>query len=214
MVGNFGNAEVFSFHATKFCNSLEGGAIVTNDDEVARRVRLMRNFGLAGPDLGECLGTNGKMNEISAAMGLTSLARLDRFVHVNLENYHRYRLDLSGVPGISLMAYDETVRNNYEYIVLEVDERQTFVTRDQLLAILAAENVLARRYFYPGCHRMEPYRSEDPEAGRRLPETEKLLERVICLPTGTAITLTDVSRICLLIRFVVEHGAAIREKLE
>src|SRR4029079_16863711 len=79
MIGSFGNAEVFSFHATKFLNTFEGGAIVTNNDELAAKIRLMKNFGFSGYDNVIYIGTNGKMNEMCAAMGVTSLESLDEF---------------------------------------------------------------------------------------------------------------------------------------
>jgi dTDP-4-amino-4,6-dideoxygalactose transaminase len=89
----------------------------------------------------------------------------------------------------------------------------TQVTRDQLINILFAENVLARRYFYPGCHRMEPYRSYFPHAGLLLPETEKLVQRVLLLPTGTAVGLGEISQICDMLRLVVARGEQVRGKL-
>lgn len=213
MVGSFGDAEVFSFHATKFFNTLEGGAVVTNDGDLARRVRLMKDFGFAGYDDVVCIGTNGKMNEVSAAMGLTSLESLDEFVAVNHRNYKKYQHGVEGIPGVHLVTYDETEKCNYQYIVLEIDETAAQVTRDQLLDILWAENVLARRYFYPGCHCMEPYRSSFPHAGLLLPETEKVVKRVLSLPTGTAIGPDEVCRICQIIRVVVAHGHEVRERL-
>ena len=91
MIGNFGEAEVFSFHATKFFNTFEGGAVVTNDDELAAKMRLMKNFGFAGYDNVIYIGTNGKMSEISAAMGLTGLESLDEFIAANRRNYAAYR---------------------------------------------------------------------------------------------------------------------------
>lgn len=103
MIGGFGDAEVFSFHATKFFNSFEGGAITTNNDELAQRMRSIRNFGFAGLDNVVDLGTNGKMSEISAAMGLTSLESLDEFIDVNHRNYHNYFVGLEGIPGIQLI---------------------------------------------------------------------------------------------------------------
>ena len=108
MIGSFGDAEVFSFHATKFFNTFEGGAVVTNDDELAASLRLMKNFGFVGYDHVVSLGTNGKMSEISAAMGITGLESLDAFVAANLSNYQAYRDGLRGIPGIHLMEYDET----------------------------------------------------------------------------------------------------------
>ena len=99
MIGSFGDAEVFSFHATKFFNTLEGGAVVTNDDELAMKGHLMRNFGFTGDDKVSYLGTNGKMNELSAAMGLTSLGAPDEFIAVNRRNYFCYRAGLRDIAG-------------------------------------------------------------------------------------------------------------------
>lgn len=95
-----------------------------------------------------------------------------------------------------------------------IDESETMVTRDQLVDILFAENVLARRYFYPGCHRMEPYRSYSPHAGLLLPETEELVKRVLVLPTGTAISSRQIAGICNILRLVIEHGGEVRERLQ
>lgn len=200
MIGNFGRAEVFSFHATKFMNTFEGGAIVTNDDELNQKLRLMKNFGFAGFDNVIYLGTNGKMPEVSAAMGLTSLESLYEFIAVNRRNYQCYQEGLAGIAGVSLFPMNEAEKHNYQYIVLEIDEEQTQVSRDLLVKILHAENVIARRYFYPGCHRMEPYRSYFPHAGLLLPETEKLAQRVLILPTGTAISTKDIEIICQIIQ--------------
>ena len=90
MIGNFGECEVFSFHATKFFNTFEGGAIATNDDQLAHKLRLMKNFGFEGKDNVIHLGTNAKMSEISAAMGLASFAKIDEFVDTNKRNYQLY----------------------------------------------------------------------------------------------------------------------------
>jgi dTDP-4-amino-4,6-dideoxygalactose transaminase len=209
MIGGFGDAEVFSFHATKLANSFEGGAVMTNDDGLAERMRLMRNFGFAGLDTVIYIGTNGKMNEVSAAMGLTSLESFDRFVEANRRNYLGYGEGLDGIPGTKLVGYDEQEKNNYQYVILEIDAGQTTITRDQLMEILHAENVRARRYFYPGCHRMEPYRSYFPNAGLLLPETDLLVQRVLSLPTGTALDLVGVNAICAIIRFVLKNAEEI-----
>jgi len=199
MIGQFGRAEVFSFHATKFFNSFEGGALVTNDDALAETARLMRNFGFSGVDQVAQVGTNGKMVEICAAMGLTNLASVDRFIAVNRRNYLAYRDALAGVAGIRLYPYDEAERTNYQYIVIEVGP-ESVATRDEIVASLRAANVLARRYFWPGCHRMEPYAGLYPEAGRRLPNTERIAARVVVLPTGQSVTVADVEAIAQRIR--------------
>jgi len=213
MVGSFGEAEVFSFHATKFVNTLEGGAVVTNDDDLAQKIRLMKNFGFTWYDKVDYIGTNGKMNEVSAAMGLTSLESTDEFIAINYRNYKQYQSELEDIPGIQFVTYDETEKCNYQYIILEIDEHITGLNRDQFVEILHAENVLARRYFYPGCHRMEPYRSFFPNAGLLLPNTERLVGRVMSLPNGTAVEPDDIRKICEIIRFFVCNCERVKNKL-
>jgi dTDP-4-amino-4,6-dideoxygalactose transaminase len=214
MVGNFGDAEVLSFHATKFFNTLEGGAIVTNNAEVATRARLMRNFGFAGYDQVVYPGTNGKMNEISAAMGLSSLDSLDLFVATNRHNYFIYREQLAGIPGISLLEFAETDQCNLQYVVLEIEASDYGLSRDDLMRILWAENVRARRYFFPGCHNMEPYRTLYPGAEIELPQTERMVRRTLLLPTGTATDEQAIETIANVIRCAAENHAAISHRLE
>ena len=205
MIGSFGNAEVFSFHATKFVNTFEGGAVVTDDSDLAARIRLMKNFGFAGYDNVIYIGTNGKMSEVSAAMGLTALDSLDEFITINRRNYEAYRRELADVPYVEQVTYNDEDRQNYQYIALTVDDAALELSRDELVMILNAENITARRYFYPGCHRMEPYRSFFPNAGLLLPETEALARRVICLPTGTSIDPEMIATIGHIIRVAVTH---------
>ena len=214
MIGSFGDAEVFSFHATKFLNSLEGGAVTTNDAELAHKLRLMRNFGFSTYDKTDSIGVNGKMNEISAAMGLTNLESMDEWIAINRRHYQQYQQELGGLLGINFVLYDENERSNYQYVVLEIEEQKTGISRDHLLEILHAENVLARRYFYPGCHRMEPYRTLYPDAYLSLPQTEFVAARVLTLPTGQAITPDIISRVCAIIRMVLENATEVRKLLE
>jgi dTDP-4-amino-4,6-dideoxygalactose transaminase len=213
MVGGFGLAEVFSFHATKFLNSFEGGAITTNDDALAHRIRLMTNFGFAGFDNVIHIGTNGKMTEVSALMGLTSLEGIDHLISVNRANYEVYRENLAGIPGLSLTSYDPSVPNNYQYVVVEMDDSVTPLNRDELVSVLHAENVLARKYFWPGVHRMEPYRSLFPHAGLLLPDTQRIAPRVIVLPTGTGVNGEDIALVCGCIRQALENATEVRQKL-
>lgn len=210
MIGNFGQAEVFSFHATKFFNTFEGGAVVTNDDDLAAKMRLMKNFGFTDYDKVIYVGTNGKMSEVSAAMGLTGLESLYEFVAANRRNYAAYRAGLQGIPGIQLIVFDENERCNFQYIIVEVDKVTAGISRDDLVRVLHAENVLARRYFYPGCHEMEPYGSYFPHAGLLLPETRRLTQRVMSLPTGTAIVPEEIETVCAIIRLAVTYGQELR----
>lgn len=205
-IGGFGAAEVFSFHATKVAHSFEGGAITTNNDELAQRLRAMRNFGLNQDGVVEALGTNAKMSEAAAAMGLTSLDAFSRAVVHNRVNYELYRCELDGVAGVQMISYDEQESNNYHYLVIEVDEGICGLGRDLLREVLRAENVVAQRYFHPGCHQMEPYRSERTVT---LPHTERLSARVLALPTGPGVSREDIRRVCDIVRIAVTHGVEV-----
>lgn len=199
MIGSFGDAEVLSFHATKVFNTAEGGAVVTNDDRLAQKLRYMRDFAFSGYDNVIDLGVNGKMNELCAALGLTNLESFAKFVAANRRNYDRYRKHLAGLPGLTLVEYNAGEKNNWQYVVVEVDEEEADLSRDDLVSFLHRHRILARKYFWPGCHRMEPYRSNYPDASLRLPETERIAGRVLVLPTGAEISASDIEHICLTI---------------
>ncbi|MDB5575062.1 MAG: dTDP-4-dehydro-6-deoxyglucose aminotransferase [Bradyrhizobium sp.] len=203
MIGNFGRAEVFSFNATKFVNAFEGGAITTNDDGLAAKLRRVINHGRDFDDV-ECLGTNGRMPEASAAMGITSLESADAFIGANRRNYQKYREELAGLAGLELVTHP--AGSNYQYIVVEVDDTKSPVNRDLLCAVLRAENILAKRYFYPACHQMPPYAGN----GISLPAAERLSRNVLLLPTGTSVTSDDVSAICGIVRFTLNRAAEVK----
>lgn len=211
MIGGNGSCEVFSFHATKFLNSFEGGAVVTNDDELASRLRRIRNFGFARWDDVVELGTNGKMTEVCAAMGLTSLESIDELIAANKRNWNAYRLALADLPGVSVLEYPTDERCNFQYVVVEIDSGKAALNRDEVMAVLHAENVLARRYFWPGVHRMAPY----SEAGsvRRVSNTEAVAGKVLVLPTGQAVDPGVAARISELIRTALDQPGAIRARL-
>lgn len=200
MLGTFGACEVFSFHATKFINCFEGGVVTTDDGDLAEKLRLMRNFGFRGFDNVVYLGVNGKMSEVCAAMGLTSLDAINEIIEVNRANYLTYCEELNSVEGISVIHYDPAERNNYQYVVIEVDADACARSRDEIVDALHAENIIARKYFWPACHRMEPYRTSQPTACRGLQQTEKVAERVVVLPTGQAVNESAVRHICQVIR--------------
>jgi len=180
---------------------------------VGSTARVMKNFGFRAYDDVGYIGINGKMTEAAAAMGLTSLESMDDFIAVNLVNYHAYREGLAGVPGVSLVGYDPREKSSYQYVITEIDAAHAGLGRDQLLAVLHAERVLARRYFHPGVHRMEPYRSYFPNAELLLPHTRWVSDRVLSLPTGTAVNPELIARVCAVIRFAVAHGHEIAARL-
>jgi dTDP-4-amino-4,6-dideoxygalactose transaminase len=213
MIGNFGECEVLSFHATKFLNSFEGGAIVTNNDELAKKVRLMRNFGFAGFDRVIYLGTNGKMTEVCAAMGLTSLESMEDLIRLNRCNYEQYKKCLAPLSGLGVIDYSSNDRRNFHYIVVQVDPTVSPLDRDELVEVLHAENILARKYFWPGCHRMEPYRALFPNAHLLLPNTERLASQIMVLPTGQSISRQEIETICEIIESALTDSDRVKDYL-
>ena len=111
------------------------------------------------------------------------------------------------------MKREEKEKNNFQYVVLEIKEEAIGLSRDEILSILWKENILARRYFYPGCHKMEPYRSLFPNASERLPITERAAKQVLCLPTGTAIGVDDVTKVCDVLKYIVHNADEIGRRL-
>jgi dTDP-4-amino-4,6-dideoxygalactose transaminase len=195
-IGNFGRCEVFSFHATKFFNTFEGGAIATNDDELAAKMRLMINFGFTGLDSVVHLGTNGKMSEIHAAMGIACFETIDEIVRTNKAHYDRYRTRLSRLHGVRFLDYDDMEESNFQYIAIEIDASIARASRDEVMNSLHAQEIMVRRYFYPGCHKMEPYASLYRRLSDQLQATDETCEKVLILPNGTGVSPDDVDRVC------------------
>lgn len=214
MLGGFGNAEIFSFHATKTFHTFEGGAIATNDDQLANQVRLMRNFGFSDFDTVSSIGTNAKMPEICAAIGLSNLESINQTIDENRETYQEYKRLLTEMPGLSMLPYDAGESHNYHYVVLEVDPKQCHLNRDHLSHVLHAEGAISRRYFHPGCHLSKPYVDLYSHERGRLIHTEQVASRTLVLPAGNGVTLDEIGRICEIIRLCVNNADQVRSKLE
>ena len=211
-LGGFGDAEVFSFHATKFFNTFEGGAITTNDDALAAELRHMRNFGFSGYDQISRLGTNGKMQEISAAMGLCLMDELETLLAANRRNYRSYLDAFRACPGLELLQLEKPETLNCQYVVAKLAPDAPPFLRDLLVDVLWAENVLVRKYFHPGCHRAAPYAARGPAPV--LPVTEALCRQVLVFPTGTAVTPAQIQPLADLVRFLMEHADDIKRRRE
>lgn len=213
MAGGFGRAEVLSFHATKFVSTFEGGAVTTDDHALAERLRLLRNFGFHGYDHVVSIGSNGKMSEVAAAMGLTSLESMEHFIVVNREHHAAYRSELRDLEQLRIVSYPPGERHNFQYVVVEVDPQRSQLDRDELVRVLWSEGVLARRYFFPGCHRMEPYRADAGAVDTVLPETERLVGNVMQLPTGPGVTIDEIRTVCSIIRTALKAAPLVRDGL-
>jgi len=198
-VGRFGRAEVFSFHATKVISAGEGGCVTTNDDDLAAKLRNIRSSYGAGDVVSVRRTTNGRMSEAQAAIALLSLEDYPMIRAHNKALFEAYRRLLASVPGITLLPPTNVTDSNYQYAACTIDESEFGLTRDQILALLQAENIIARRYFYPGIHRSAEFKAQDVTASGRLLVTEMLSESGLQLPLGARVGLSDVTRIAEII---------------
>jgi dTDP-4-amino-4,6-dideoxygalactose transaminase len=213
-IGGFGSAEVLSLHATKAFHAFEGGAVTTDRDDLAAKLRALRNFGFRGLDDVGGLGINAKMSEVCAAMGLANLDEFSATVAASRATFEAYRVGLAGIPGLALRDFAAGEEHNWHYAVAQVTDEGAFgVSRDSLVRILAAENVLARRYFHPGVHALEPYRSRHPRAGDRLPHTVRVAARCLALPAGPELARDDADRVCSIIRAIPACATELRAAL-
>ena len=208
-IGGLGDAEAFSFHATKVLQAIEGGAITTNNDQLADRCRRLRNFGITGLTQINDIGTNGKMSEIAAAAGLTSFATLQDVIEANKRNYTQYQTGTADIPGFDLIRLTADHRGNAQYVVAHVVEQKFGMSRNDLLPILRAEGIFARSYFEPGCHKAAPYTERQIHQPVDLPVTDGVLSDVIQFPTGTSVSSDDIAAVTDVIRFAQRHSAAV-----
>jgi dTDP-4-amino-4,6-dideoxygalactose transaminase len=213
-VGQFGDAEVFSFHATKVFNSMEGGCVCTNDDTLAARIRNIRSSYGAGPPVNVPQTGNGRFSEAQAAMALLSLEDFPKNLARNRRFSALYRENLKDVPGIRWPSRLDKTSSNDQYIVIEIDEASFGLTRDNLCAILHAENVGCRRYFTPGVHRTKPFKEWFPQFQNSLPVTDRLCRSVMQLPSGGFVSDTAINTVCEIIRFVQSEAGTVRTMLK
>lgn len=210
-IGNFGDVEAFSFHATKVLGATEGGALTTNDDDLAGRIRTVRNFH-SSQTYGEVpVRINGKMTEAQAGFALLALAHLDEWIERNQKLYRRYQERAAATPSVQFVDHARGERSNCQYCVVRVDPKLA-VTRDEIRQILEAENIWARRYFYPGMHKTEPYTALGERT--KLPVTDMLCAQLLQLPLGSNMTADDVDRIWDIIQLCTKHPEQIRARLD
>lgn len=189
-VGSCGDAEVFSFHATKLFAIGEGGAVATENAEWLRAVRAGRNFGL-NPD-GDCEdpGTNAKMSDLFAIIGLSALENFSERLAGRRRIGHLLREKFGKIPGVTLQRIPENCVSNHQNFAILVDPDEFGLTRDELHAAMDAENVTTRKYFYPPLHEMSCYQRF--AEGADLPETERIASRVLCFPIYSDMTDAEV----------------------
>ena len=194
-IGNYGDASMFSFHATKVFNTIEGGAITFNNGKLKSILDHLKNFGITGPESVEYIGGNAKMNEFQAAMGICNLRHINDEIKKRQLVAERYISNLYGVKGIKICKPQQGVKNNYSYLPVVFDGR--LFKRDNVFEMLKDQDIIARKYFYPltssfSCYKKQ-YNSNDT------PTAKYIADRVLTLPLYADLALENVDRICKII---------------
>ena len=194
-VVNYGDASMLSFHATKVFNTIEGGAVVFNDDNLVQKLNDLKNFGIHGPESVEYIGGNAKMSEFQAAMGICNLRYIDEWIKQRKEVVEYYKTKLSGIQGIKLIEQQKDVESNYAYLPVVFDNYK--YTRDEIYNRLAQEDIIARKYFYPlisdyKCYK-DKYNSNDT------PVAKYISDRVLTLPLYPELDKKIIDKICNII---------------
>lgn len=195
-IGNFGDASVFSFHATKVFNTVEGGAVAHKYEDIERTLYYLKNFGITGPESVKYVGGNAKMNEFQAAMGICNLRHVDSEIRKRRIVIDRYILNLNGVQGIKFAMPRAGIKSNYAYFPVVFDEN--IKSRDEVFAELKEQNIFTRKYFYPlttsyDCY-SDRFNSDDT------PVAKYIADRVLTLPLYADLDLEDVDKICEIIK--------------
>ncbi|ABS33470.1 DegT/DnrJ/EryC1/StrS family aminotransferase [Clostridium botulinum] len=201
-ISSFGDISMFSFHATKIYHTIEGGALTFKDAYSKERADSLRNFGIQGIDNITELGTNGKLNEVQAAVGILLLKMVEDEIEKRKEITNLYRKLLENIPGITTSKDIEGVKYNYPYFVIRVDKKEYGLSRDELYEELKKYNVISRKYFYPLCSNFQCYRDIPSASVSRLPVANKIAEMVLALPLHGRMLNSDVENICSIIQSI------------
>lgn len=190
----FGDMTMFSFHAVKVFNTIEGGAVCYSDDSLVQLLDDQKNFGIRGPEEVANVGGNAKMSEFQAAMGICNLRHLSQEIEKRRKVVEQYRLRLSGIEGIQLPAIQANVESNYAYFPVVFNGYK--YTRDEVSKRLEAHGILARKYFFPLTNSYECYRNYPTAGAEKTPVAQHIALRVLTLPLYADLALEDVERIC------------------
>ena len=191
-IGAYGDVSMFSFHATKVFHTIEGGCLSFKDESLAKEIALQRNFGVRGEELA-CFGSNAKMNEFQAAMGICNLRHIDEELALRRQVFERYTKRLAGVPGITLLPIVKGIKQNYAYYPMLIDANEFGETRDEFCQRLGEQGVFARKYFYPLVSENKEF---EKDMTATTPKAKTYSRNIVCLPLYAHLPLTDVDKIC------------------
>ena len=193
-IANYGDISMFSFHATKVFNTIEGGALVYNDSSLKDTIEKLKNFGINGPEKVELVGINAKMNEFAAAMGICNLRHIDEELKKRSKVYNRYIERLSNIKGIIISKEQKNVTPNYAYFPVIFEKKKFGKSRDEVMAELLKENIFTRKYFYPLINDYDCYK--DKYSSKDTPIAKKISDNVLTIPMYADLSIEDVDRIC------------------
>ena len=193
-VGNFGDASMFSFHATKVFHTIEGGAIAFSDENLKNPLHCLKNFGITSEDIIEEVGGNAKLDEFRAAMGICNLRHVDEEIQKRKKVYERYVGHLAGINGLTLITYNKEIEPNYSYFPLYIDEEEFGKNRDEVYTKLCENDIFSRRYFYPATNDLDSYKGKF--AHGETPVAERVSKNILTLPMYADLAMEDVDRIC------------------
>lgn len=195
-IGSFGDASMFSFHATKVFNTIEGGAITYNDSSIKKVLNDLKNFGISGAESVEYIGGNAKMNEFQAAMGICNLRHVNGEIEKRKIVVDRYISNLENIEGIKLSKVQNGVKPNYAYFPVVFDGYKK--NRDEIFEELKTQDIIARKYFYPLINDFDCYK--DKYSSNDTPVAKYIADRVLTLPLYADLDLETVDRICEIIK--------------
>lgn len=193
-VANFGDASMFSFHATKVFNTIEGGAVTFKEDYLVQVLNDMKNFGIRGPESVAYVGGNAKMNEFQAAMGICNLRHIEEEINKRRVVVEHYKERLSGIEGIRLCKEQQGVKSNYSYFPVIFENYK--YTRDEVFHKLADNEIVARKYFFPLVNDFECYRDYETVKNSNTVVAKYIADRVLTLPLYADLSLKEVDEIC------------------
>lgn len=197
-ITTYGDASILSFHATKVFNTIEGGAICTNDDNLKKTIQILRDFGIRDDENIDLVGTNSKMNEFAASMGICNLRHINEELAKRKIVFDRYNENLKGIDGITLPPYQSELVRNYAYYPVVIDSAIYSHDRNELFAELKNNNIFARKYFYPLTNKPNCISSVFDSGNT--PIAENISNSVLTLPMYADLSVETVDFICKIIK--------------
>lgn len=197
-VGSFGDASMFSFHATKVFHTIEGGAVTTSDQHLMDRMYKLKDFGIKNEEIVDGIGANAKMNEFCAVMGLCNLNHIDEEIGKRKVIVERYRDNLEGLSGIKMLPIQKDVKPNYAYFPIIVEEDKFGADRQVIIDKLKENDIYTRKYFYPLTNDMDCYKGVFNSD--LTPVAKLIAQRAMTLPLSASLSIEDTDRICSIIR--------------